>query len=243
MKSRGYALIAALILIVMASLATTAAVNVAQVDAQRERELQLLFIGSQFRDALSSYYASAAGGVAQFPERFEQLLIDERWPQARHHLRRLWPDPMTNSNDWALVRSQGRIVGVHSLSKGVPLKRSNFGEGNDFARAESYADWIFVAREFVAGAVAAPPSAPASPPANPDSPAVPRPAPAAPAPDASVTPPSSVAPPPTKPQDPRALCLRQFSQTLNTCLVSDPEAAAACRNAARDDLRRCLGAS
>lgn len=143
----GYALIAALILVIMASLATTVAVNSAQLDAQRERELQLLFVGNQFRNALASYYASGAGGVTQFPETLQQLLIDERWPQARHHLRKLWSDPITNSPDWVLVRSQGRIVGVHSRSTAAPLKRANFGEGNDFAQAKSYADWVFAARE------------------------------------------------------------------------------------------------
>lgn len=240
-KLRGYALIAALILVVLASLATTVAVNVAQVDAQRERELQLLFIGSQMREALSSYYASAAGGVAQFPERLEQLLIDERWPQPRHHLRRLWPDPLTGSVDWELVRSQGRIVGVHSRSKAAPLKRANFGEGNDFAKAESYADWVFVAREFVAGTTGAAASPPATPPSDPGATTIPPAAPGVPAPGASATPPPSASSPPARPEDPRAQCLRQFSQSLNTCLVSDPAAAAACRNAARDELRRCLG--
>lgn len=150
-KPGGYALIAALIVVMTASLATTVAVNVEQVDAKREQELQLLFIGNQMRDALSSYYASAAGGVAQFPESLEQLLIDERWPQPRHHLRRLWPDPMTNKVDWELVRSSGRIVGVHSRSKGVPLKRANFEEGNDFRKAASYAEWIFLPRELTTG--------------------------------------------------------------------------------------------
>lgn len=151
-ESRGYALITALIIVMIVSLASTVAVGVAQTDLQREREVQLLFVGNQMREALSSYYGSTAGGVAQFPESLDQLLIDERWPQPRHHLRRLWPDPTTNYTDWALVRSQGRIVGVHSRNNAKPLKRANFEPGNDFAKAVSYAEWVFVAREFAAGA-------------------------------------------------------------------------------------------
>lgn len=155
MKQRGYALITALIIVVTVSLASTVAVSVAQTDAQRERELQLLFVGNQMREALSSYHSGSPGGVAQFPERLEQLVIDERWPQPRHHLRRLWPDPITNSVNWQLVRSQGRIVGVHSRSKAAPLKRANFEEGNQFMKAESYADWVFLASDLTEGAPAA----------------------------------------------------------------------------------------
>jgi len=153
-SGRGYALIAALILVMLVSLAATIAVNAAQLDAQREREAQLLFIGNQFRDALGSYNAAPVGGIAQYPETIEQLLVDDRWQQARHHLRRMWPDPITRSMDWELVRSQGRIIGIHSRSKAVPLKRANFDRGNDFADALNYSEWVFTARD--PGAEAAP---------------------------------------------------------------------------------------
>lgn len=146
-KHGGYALLAALILLMLASLAATAAVSTARVDAQRERELQLLFIGNQFREALSSY-AAATGGIGEFPESLQQLLVDERGPKPRYHLRQLWKDPISNGRNWGLVRSQGRIIGVHSTSTATPLKRGNFGESDDFASASTYTEWVFLAREF-----------------------------------------------------------------------------------------------
>lgn len=234
-KLRGYALIAALIMVITASLATTVAVNVAQVDAQRERELQLLFVGNQFREALASYYAAAAGGVAQFPETLEQLLIDKRWPEPRHHLRRLWSDPITHRTDWALIRSQGRIIGVHSRSKGTPLKRANFGPDDEFTKAESYQDWVFMARESAAGATTPATSPAATTPSAPGAPASLFP-PATGGPPAA----SPAAPQSPPPEEPGARCARMYSQNLNACAAGDAAAAETCRETARDDLRRCL---
>ena len=69
-RHRGYALIAALIALAVASLAVTLAVRRAQVDAQRERETELLFVGDQYRRALANYFSHpVAGQAASYPQR------------------------------------------------------------------------------------------------------------------------------------------------------------------------------
>jgi hypothetical protein len=41
----------------------------------------------------------------------------------QRYLRRIYRDPMTSKTEWGLVQSvDGRIMGVHSLSKDKPLK-------------------------------------------------------------------------------------------------------------------------
>ena len=112
---------------------------------QREREQELLFIGHEYRRALARYYA-AAGGVYRYPHTLEELLNYQRFPEPRHHLRRLYRDPMTGQADWGLVLTvDGGIMGVHSTSAAKPLKQANFDLADaSFALAESYSEWEFI---------------------------------------------------------------------------------------------------
>lgn len=123
------------------------------VQTQRDKERQLLWVGGQYAQALRSYYRSSPG-VAQYPQQLDELLEDNRFPSPRRHLRRLYPDPVTASDDWGLVRSvDGRIVGVHSRSPQQPRKQQGFEPPwTDFAGLQSYADWRFVAEQPFAGA-------------------------------------------------------------------------------------------
>ena len=109
---------------------------------QREREQELLFIGHAYRLAIARYYAS--GG--HYPAELEDLVSDNRFPVPRHHLRRLYRDPMTAAADWELVRGpDGGIMGVTSSSKNAPLKRANFDRADaTFESTECYCDWQFI---------------------------------------------------------------------------------------------------
>ena len=149
---RGYALMAALLLVALVSLAAGIAVQSQRQKAQREREAQLLFIGGEFRRALQSYH-NYPGGGQQYPTSLDDLVLDKRAPVALRHLRKIYPDPMTGDKDWVLQRQQGRIVGIHSRSTDMPLQHAGFSrEYQDFAKAQRYAQWTFMA---VAGIAAA----------------------------------------------------------------------------------------
>ncbi len=148
-RGRGFALIFALLALVLVSLGALAAMRQQRLDGQRERELQLLWVGGQYRAALRSYYAVAVGGAAhEFPKRLEDLLEDPRQVVTVRHLRQLYADPLTDSSDWVYVRQGDRIVGVYSPSERRPLRKANFGSaGNSsFATAKSYRDWVFSAQ-------------------------------------------------------------------------------------------------
>lgn len=124
---------------------------------KREKERDLLFVGQQFRQALESYNKRSPQGTPRFPEKLEDLLLDNRMPGVQRHLRRLYRDPLTNREEWGLVRQGGRIVGVYSLAEGEPLLKSGFTPAlAQFADASNYADWKFVAES----ATAAPGNAP-----------------------------------------------------------------------------------
>lgn len=88
-----------------------------QQAAQREREAELLFRGLQLRDALQRFHDQSPDGQATLPQTLEELLVDSRRPDPRHHLRQRYADPFTGAADWMLLRrSDGAIVGLHSRS-------------------------------------------------------------------------------------------------------------------------------
>lgn len=114
--------------------------------AQRENERQLLFVGGQFRKALAAYYERSPGAIKRYPEKLQDLVEDHRYNPPQHYLRQIYVDPLTNRREWGLVKApEGGIMGIHSLSEGVPLKRAGFDESEQaFAKAKKYSDWIFL---------------------------------------------------------------------------------------------------
>lgn len=111
---------------------------------QREKEVQLLFIGQQYRRAIQQYYESGGGG--RYPPTLEALLLDERTPSIRRYLRRPFRDPLTGSPEWGLVEApQGGVMGVYSLAPGTPIKKANFPAVLNWEPGTaSYAEWKFV---------------------------------------------------------------------------------------------------
>jgi type II secretory pathway pseudopilin PulG len=147
------------LLCVMAVLALMLGVAAEQIDhaAQRDREEQLLFVGSQFRQAIASYYEKSPG-AKQYPRKLEELLQDNRFPKPVRHLRRIYADPMRtgavsidardNREDWQLVRNpQGSIVGIYSRSGLTPIRTNLDGDlmkAIGDRPALHYSDWKFI---------------------------------------------------------------------------------------------------
>jgi type II secretory pathway pseudopilin PulG len=158
----GFTYLTVLFAVVLIGLALAAAASVWDTASKREKEMELLFVGQQFRAAIDSYYNASPPAAQEFPRSLDSLLIDKRFPQPVRHLRRIYVDPVTGDRDWGLIKLGDRIIGVHSRSLAEPLKQAGFsGEQASFQSASTYADWTFVAK-----AVSAP-GLPASPPRSP----------------------------------------------------------------------------
>lgn len=114
--------------------------------AQREKEVELLFIGNQFRNGIGAYYNSLPSGAQTYPRRLEDLLLDPRQPATSRYLREIYIDPMTGSNKWGLVKSpEGFVMGVYSLSAATPIKKKNFKIIDaTFENQAKYSGWKFV---------------------------------------------------------------------------------------------------
>lgn len=144
----GFTYIGVLLAVVFIGVALAATGTVWQQTRQREKERELLFVGSQFRQALERYYENPPPGKAKkFPQKLEDLLRDDRYPDVRRYLRKLYPDPMTGGTEWGLLLGADKaIVGLYSLSDGEPLKTANFDpEDAELAGKRHYHEWRFIA--------------------------------------------------------------------------------------------------
>ena len=116
-----------------------------ETSARREKEVELLFIGNQYRRAIGLYYLSTPGVVKAYPRQIEDLLKDPRQPGTVRHLRKLFPDPMTGKPFVVIKGADGGIQGVNSPSDDAPLKVANFRlRDATFEGAQKYSEWKFI---------------------------------------------------------------------------------------------------
>lgn len=144
----GFTYLGVLMLVAVLGIGLAATGQVWSSVARRDKERELLWVGAQYAQALRSYYRSSPG-LAQYPAALDDLVEDDRFPQPRRHLRKRYPDPITNSSEWGLMRGlDGRITGIYSLSHDVPLKQAGFdAQWSDFEGLGHYSDWQFVAEK------------------------------------------------------------------------------------------------
>jgi type II secretory pathway pseudopilin PulG len=142
-RIEGFTYLMALFVIAIAGTGLALLGEVWQTTALREKEAELLYVGHQYRRAIERYYLS---GLGQYPRTLEDLLKDPRSPTVRRHLRRLYPDPITGTSEWTLLKApDGGIMGVHSRSEKQPVKIANFkSRDGEFQAAKKYSDWKFV---------------------------------------------------------------------------------------------------
>lgn len=142
---RGFTYMGVLMVMVISGIAMAGAGVVWHQQAQRMKEQELMFVGDAIRQAIRSYYQLAPNGLQQYPPSLEALLLDDRYPTIKRHLRQLYLDPITRSDDWGLIKQQDGIMGVYSLSKQKPLKQIDFpSKYESFRGAKSYQQWQFV---------------------------------------------------------------------------------------------------
>ena len=148
MRSRGFTYLTVLFIVAVITAGLALVGEVWETAAKREKEAQLLFVGNEYRKAITRYYLAPASGKnpsAQYPRALEDLIKDPRQAGTVRYLRRLYPDPLTGKAEWGIVKApDAGIAGVHSLSEDKPLKRANFKlRDAGFESAQTYADWKF----------------------------------------------------------------------------------------------------
>ena len=90
-------------LIALIGMGLAAAGTLWSTDVKRAREVELLFIGDQYRQAIRSYY-ELEPNQPRLPQSIDDLLEDHRRPTIVRHLRRAYRDPFTGEA-FALIRA------------------------------------------------------------------------------------------------------------------------------------------
>lgn len=116
--------------------------------SQQQKELELLFVGDQFRRAILLYYERTPSLNKQYPKKLTDLIKDDRYPSVQRYLRKIYRDPITGKKEWGVVLApEGGIMGVYSLSSLAPRKTGNFSAHYEsFEGSLKYSDWKFVYR-------------------------------------------------------------------------------------------------
>lgn len=145
-RQRGFTLLLLLFLIAGFGVALAALGTLWHTHVQREKESELLFVGDQYRRAIESYYRQTPGTVKKYPPDFAALLQDPRFPLPVRHLRRLYRDPVSGSEEWGVLKAaDGGILGVHSLSQAEPRKKAGFpARYSSFEGKRTYSEWQFL---------------------------------------------------------------------------------------------------
>jgi len=141
----GLVLIALLLMLVLVGVGALAASEVWATTRKREREVELLWVGEQYRAAIESYWKMTPGPRKVLPSSIAQLLNDDRFPNPVHHLRAAYPDPMAEDTEFEKIILNNALVGVRSTSKATPMKHAQFPRRYEkFASAEDYSQWQFM---------------------------------------------------------------------------------------------------
>lgn len=153
-RQHGFSYLGILFAVAISSVALASLGTLWSLERQREKELELLFIGAEFQRAIAMYYQRSPSSVKRYPRSIDDLLKDNRFPGVQRYLRKNYVDPMTGKREWGLVQApEGGIMGIYSLSNDATLKRSNFPlVYEEFEKSRQYSEWAFVYRPLVAEA-------------------------------------------------------------------------------------------
>jgi type II secretory pathway pseudopilin PulG len=155
---QGFTLLAVIFAMLLLALGTQQVMSVASQPAQREREAELLRVGSAMATAIGAYYESSPGTIKRWPADLNDLVEDKRFVGLRRHVREVYADPVTRGNPWGLVlAADGGITGVYSVSDAAPVRTGTVRAANFvLGPASRYADWQFVYTPASAAPVAQP---------------------------------------------------------------------------------------
>ena len=99
--ARGYTLVALIVGMTVMAILIAAVLPMASAESQRDKEAELIFRGFQY-----------AEGIRNFRRRYGRYpnTLKEMFEMRPRTLRKLWKDPMKNSDKWGLITAAGAPV-------------------------------------------------------------------------------------------------------------------------------------
>ncbi len=150
-SSGGFTYLAVLVIVVIMGIMLGIVGQSWQTIMKREREEELLFRGSQYRDAIARWNKPRGGQHVATPLReLKDLLKDPRSMATVRYLRRLYKDPVTGEDFVVVTDPVKGVIGVRSKSEEEPMKQGNFPDDKEheymkvFEGKKKYSEWLFV---------------------------------------------------------------------------------------------------
>lgn len=142
----GFTYVAMLFALAIFGVALASIGEVWSVASHREKEQELIDIGNAYIRAISTYYLRSPGTLKIYPKKLEDLIDDKRFVGTERHLRKIYRDPFTNTQEWGLVRAaDGGIMGIYSLSEQTTWRKQPLIVGDNFLVAGTrYSEWKFI---------------------------------------------------------------------------------------------------
>ncbi|MFI5198156.1 MAG: type II secretion system protein [Thermoanaerobaculia bacterium] len=99
--NRGYTLVALIVGLTVMAILIAGVLPMASAESQRDKEAELIFRGFQYAEGIRNFHRR----YARYPNTLKEMF--EMRPRT---LRKLWKDPMTNSDKWGLITAAGAPV-------------------------------------------------------------------------------------------------------------------------------------
>ena len=117
----GFTYLWLLVAVALIGIGLAATAEVAATVARRARMAQADWAGTQYVQAIGSYYAFSPSTAKTYPSSLADLLEDRRGPVVRRHLRSLYRNPFNKDGHWEIVvGGDARVHGVRLvLPEGV----------------------------------------------------------------------------------------------------------------------------
>ncbi len=97
-RNRGYTLVALMVGLTVMAILIAAVLPMASAESQRDKEAELIFRGFQYAEGIRTFHRR----YGRYPNTLKEMF--EMRPRT---LRKLWKDPMTNSDKWGLITAAG----------------------------------------------------------------------------------------------------------------------------------------
>ncbi len=107
------------------------------------KERRLIAAANEIVTGLNAYRDASPGTAKEFPLQLVDLARDPRMLADKGYLLNLPVDPITQKQEWGVVRNQNnQVFGVHSLSNETATVFAKF---LSLRGGEKYSDWKFLA--------------------------------------------------------------------------------------------------
>src|SRR6185295_8196858 len=103
-RNRGFTYIAVLLATAILTAGVGLAIEAWHTTLRRDREADLLHIGTQYQRAIMLYYEGSPTGRPRYPRELTDLVRDERYPTTRRYLRKIYPDPVSGT-EWGIMKA------------------------------------------------------------------------------------------------------------------------------------------